>query len=512
MRFWYLILGAAAIFVATTGFECASSEMTAAKVDFNAKRFDKARTSLEAEVRKNPKNEEAWYYLALTAHEQHDYSRVAEACDSAELAGSQYKLKIIALRQNEWVETWNRAVTLYNNAGDNKDSLQHAATLFSIVYRLDPADAEPIRLLGGTYLSIGDTSKALEAYLKYIATNDDNVKRGLDAGLVIGEPADQIIKDLGKPDIEKVMPTVDSAHLLIYKDKTLHLFVAAPMGEPNAARLLTGWKYTTVITKDGNERVERMTAEPYRMVGNIYYQRGIAMLRAFDARPTADSAGYRSGVEVMNKAIGYFSTAQRMSPSDEFASTMLSEIYLRTNQLNKAVAAYQDLIKKFPTNKYTRLNYGVLLLKGNSYEDAAKQFENALQIDAAYRLAQYYLAITYKNWSADMQAAVRKSGVKETAEEKEKYLAKLRKAAVYFDQMHQGDASDYAPLGQLAEIYAILKDADKLKTTLALLEGMESAQSGSAEYWDTLGKIYSVLNDVPKAKAAFAKSEALLRR
>jgi len=78
--------------------------------------------------------------------------------------------------------------------------------------------------------------------------------------------------------------------------------------------------------------------------------------------------------------------------------------------------------------------------------------------------------------------------------------------------MHQGDPSDFAPLGQLAEIYSILKESDKLKAIETQLESLESAQSDNAEYWDTLGRVYTQLNDVPKAKAAFAKSEALAHK
>ncbi|HZV12216.1 MAG TPA: hypothetical protein VFA55_03305, partial [Candidatus Kapabacteria bacterium] len=79
------------VVLATTGFDCASAELMSAKIDYNQKQYDKTRPLLEQEVHKNPKNEEAWYYLALVAHEQHDHFRVAEACDSAELAGSQFK-------------------------------------------------------------------------------------------------------------------------------------------------------------------------------------------------------------------------------------------------------------------------------------------------------------------------------------------------------------------------------------------------------------------------------------
>ena len=49
--------------IVTTGFECASSEMTSAKLYIQRKEYDNAKKQLEKEVEKNPKNEEAYYLL-----------------------------------------------------------------------------------------------------------------------------------------------------------------------------------------------------------------------------------------------------------------------------------------------------------------------------------------------------------------------------------------------------------------------------------------------------------------
>ncbi len=509
-----ILLTAAAIGLATTGFECASSEMTAAKVDYNQKHYDKARQSLEIEVHRNPKNEEAWYYLALTAHELRDHERVADAIDSAALAGSSYQMKLNALRQNEWVATWNEGVSTFNNAGDNKDSLLLVTRLFRTAYRLDRSDIEPTRLMANAYLAMGDTANALAGYEQYVQGTDPNIKAGLELGLQLNMPLAQLLKDFGPPDQDKVLPTVDSAHMLAYNGKNLHVYIASVPGEAGGVKKVVGWKTEVKQTKekDSWERIERITADPYRQIGNVWYQRGIAHIHAFEAHPTPDSAEFRQGVELMDKSLPYFTTAQQLVPTDEYASTMLSEVYLRTNQFGKAVQAYQELVTKFPGNKFTRINYGVLLLKGSQYEAAISQFQEALKVDPSYGLALYYAAIGYKNWSADVQAAMRKSGVKETPEEKEKYLGLLRKASEYFEKMHAATPSDFTPLGQLAEIYAILKETAKLKDVLVKLEGMESAQKENAEYWDTMGKIYTVLNDLTKAKQAFGKSEQLQRR
>ena len=49
--------------ISTTGFECASSEMTSAKLYIQRKEYDNAKAQLLKEIAKNPKNEEAYYLL-----------------------------------------------------------------------------------------------------------------------------------------------------------------------------------------------------------------------------------------------------------------------------------------------------------------------------------------------------------------------------------------------------------------------------------------------------------------
>ena len=61
-----LQLGIVAVVLAaivTTGFECASSEMTSAKLYIQRKEYDNAKTQLLKEVAKNPNNEEAYFLL-----------------------------------------------------------------------------------------------------------------------------------------------------------------------------------------------------------------------------------------------------------------------------------------------------------------------------------------------------------------------------------------------------------------------------------------------------------------
>jgi len=512
-----IFLGALVV-ITTSGFECASTGLMSAKTEYSQKEYSKARALLEVEVRKNPKNEEAWYYLALTVQQQHDHFRVAEACDSAELAGSEYHQKIEILRQNEWVDTWNAAVTLLPNTEGNPDSLKKAEMLFKAAYRLDTSDPEPLRLLGSVYWEMKDTDRTLEAYKLYINITDANVQKGLDAGLMLQEPEHQLMSDFSSPDMRKSLPTSDSVKMFVYHSKAIRVFTAVDR-QAGGSRNLIGWQFysdksttNTNATPDNIDQVVRISAEAYNMVGNIYYIRGSTYMLQQSGAKGADSSFYYNGYASMDSALPYLMTAQRLKPENEDASRLLSEIYLRTNQLAKATASYQALINKFPTNKATHLNYGVLLLKQNEYQNAVNQFQDALKIDPNFNQALNYIAIAYKNWSADEQETFRKSGKKENDADRDKYLSKLKKSAEYFEKLHTLAPGDFAPLGQLGEIYSILQDADKLQMTLSALEAMESSQSDNPAYWNTLGTMYTVLNDVTKAKSAFDKMEALQKK
>ena len=75
------------------------------------------------------------------------------------------------------------------NSGASADSLKKAIGLFKaalVARSLRPRT--PLRLIGSAYLSLGDTETALQSYRTYIWHDNPNVQKGLDAGLMIGEP------------------------------------------------------------------------------------------------------------------------------------------------------------------------------------------------------------------------------------------------------------------------------------------------------------------------------------
>ena len=123
-----------------------------------------------------------------------------------------------------------------------------------------------------------------------------------------------------------------------------------------------------------------------------------------------------------------------------------------------------------------------------------------MKIDSNYTQGLYYLAITYKNWSADIQSSIRGSGKKETDADREKYLSKLRLAAESFERLRILSPDEYAPVGQLGEIYAILGEEAKMKSALKSLEGMQAAQRDNPAYWNTLGTIYTFSTTFPRQK------------
>jgi len=105
----YLFM-AALLITAITSFyfaSCSSAEQTTAKLAFQRGEFKKAEEEFLKEVKQNPSNEEAWFYLSMSRIQLNDAPGAKEAIDK-------YKgLKLNTFR-TELINAW---ITLNENAG-----------------------------------------------------------------------------------------------------------------------------------------------------------------------------------------------------------------------------------------------------------------------------------------------------------------------------------------------------------------------------------------------------------
>lgn len=184
-------------------FDCSSSEMNAAKMYMaeNVKNWDKAKEQLNAELTKNPNNEEAYYLLGKIDGIKAQYKGMMTNYTKSLSISQKFKKEIEGDAAYYWQQSFNKGVAFYNRAmkikGDSSKSVYNRAltafdeaatvlpdTLVSLEYYVYTAinmgklelietplktlvakgkKADNVTLLGKFYIDKGDKAKAAKS-------------------------------------------------------------------------------------------------------------------------------------------------------------------------------------------------------------------------------------------------------------------------------------------------------------------------------------------------------------
>jgi predicted Zn-dependent protease len=74
-----LVLGMLFLGIMFLGFQCASTELTSAKLYIQQKNWDKAIETLNTEVTKNPKSDEGYFLLGTVYSEQDNIDKMMDS-------------------------------------------------------------------------------------------------------------------------------------------------------------------------------------------------------------------------------------------------------------------------------------------------------------------------------------------------------------------------------------------------------------------------------------------------
>ncbi len=162
------VLLLAFVFFATTGFQCGSAELTSAKLYMAQKQWEKAEASLQKELVKNDKNEEAWYSLGQVRLELKKYIEMNDAFTHALAINETHKADISRYRLGVWANMYNEGVGAYNKGKDTVEMYDKAIDCFKTAINMQPDSS-------GTYYV---------AALAYYAKKDyKNVESNLQSAL-----------------------------------------------------------------------------------------------------------------------------------------------------------------------------------------------------------------------------------------------------------------------------------------------------------------------------------------
>jgi tetratricopeptide (TPR) repeat protein len=164
--------------LAVTGFQCASTELTSAKLYIQQKNYDKALESLNREVDKNPKSDEGYYLMGVVHGEKEEYEKMVDAFDKSLSISNKFQTEINASRQHYWGIAFNRGVSTYQagTKATNEDSIKvyfdRSIKSFQTALLLEPDSSDAYKNLAFVHMTKEDYDAAIEPLEKLIETED----------------------------------------------------------------------------------------------------------------------------------------------------------------------------------------------------------------------------------------------------------------------------------------------------------------------------------------------------
>ena len=183
-----LIIALFLIGITVTGFECASTELTSARLYIQQKNYTKALTALQEEVQKNPKSDEGYYLLGYVNGELGNFKDMVDAFDKSIAISKQFESNINDSRKYFWAQAFNHGVAFFQkaNTAKDKDSAQvdygKSATAFELAGLIEPDSIDTYKNLAFVYINQQDYDKAMVPLQKII-----DKEHGIDGYRYLGE-------------------------------------------------------------------------------------------------------------------------------------------------------------------------------------------------------------------------------------------------------------------------------------------------------------------------------------
>ena len=494
---------AVTIFLVSTGFECASTEMTSAKLAMRNKEFKKAEELLKKEISARPNNAEAHGALGNVYFDTERFVEMANEYNIAlGITPNTFKPEEIgamgARKYNGWIAYYNKFSETYNKIaiGDKKlTSLALAYLDSSEIMRPNYPDNTFSK--GSIQDLADDETGATKSYTKYVNLITNDLDKGLDKGLTLGMTQEQVASKLGQPNENKI----DKGYgFTRYQKDDLYVY----FGENKKSKLakVEGWKFygDNSIIQD----FYKQTSTPLR--SSAFYHLGFNYYKAGDN----DKSKYDDAIKMLTYV-------RRMDPSREDVNNILSETYIKSGKLSEAKATLDNQIASNPNEPATYINYGNLLFGLKDFYGAAIKFQTVLKLnlnddDSRLHTALFNLGATFKNIGGNCQDSIRKVvGNKEPKPDQLLAFEKpLRESIKYFEKLKKikGKSADFATLSELGNLYDVLNEKEQIKTIIKDLEGIEniSDNSTNGQYWRSMSRLYLLINDVKKAEESDKKA------
>lgn len=167
--------------------------------------------------------------------------------------------------------------------------------------------------------------------------------------------------------------------------------------------------------------------------------------------------------ENKEKALEIARTAKEKFPNNGDFPKVEIGLLIELNKIDQAKGGLEAAVKREPENKLYHFYLGYVNSKLEKWEDAKKNFEDALKIDPTYFDAQYYLAQIYYIDADKVRDEMKNLGIS-AADKKRKVeldkvmVDKYNKAKPYWEKAEKMNPTDVDVLDKLSTIYYFLGD------------------------------------------------------
>ena len=484
------------------GSQCASREMTTAKLAIRNQDVPKAIENLLAEIRKNPNNGEAYILLAELRVMQGDLPAALALMEQAEpLVANNPTLrdKPAHFKFEIFQQSVKSAEEAFNNFAQTRDKsqLQVAIQNYQVAVLLRPAFFEGYRMLGWCNELADRPDAAIAAYLEYIKILQPSIDIAVQNGFYIGTETKSLAARIGSPTVlrEGRLTTGEPTVLEKYTVRGNDLFVFSVVKAGETVAKVESWSYNPPknILPGEREIVPSAMTQPINSLAVIYYNR-----------------------REKDNSLRYFQMIASIEPFDANVNSAIVTLFQELGRPEEAERAINENVTRNPDNYIFIAQLGDLFMNRGEYDNAIEQYERALAINPNFEAALRNIGACFGNKAARIQQEQNDLVAARTirAVDVNTFAPYLIRAAEYFTRVLQTPTFRNNPdvMGDLVNIYMALPDKKALfEQTLRDFENLEStlSQAQLEQYYFRLLRIYGQTSN-PKYATIEAKLNQLI--
>lgn len=330
-----------------SGYQCASTEITSAKLYIQQKNWDKALDVLQKDVEKNPNSDEGYYLLGVVNGEKGNYAEMIDAYDKSLRISKKFEKEISDSRKYFWATTFNRGVSFFQR-GNNSSSPDSMAVYydtsikeFNSAIMIEPDSADTYKNLAFVHLSKGDNESAI-------------------------------------PQLEKLIELENSVEGYRFLGEIYYVKGMNARSQENESEAKANFEKAVEILKEGNKLY------PDDQEISLALSNSLVNLGRTD------------------EAVGLFKQAVEENPGDKYNRYNYGVVLLSVNDYEEAEKQFLKALELDPEYNNAIFNLGVTYLRWGAYIN--KKAEDEGKMTTEY-IEKYEKSLPYLEKAAQMEGA-----------------------------------------------------------------------------------------------------------